>query len=223
MAEYCLDEFVFSTNAPLEEKKMSEAPRYEAITTPAGLAIFPWITKADTKHVPTGVFKVDVSIPEELATDTINKLERIRDEFIATLSEAKQGALTPRPVYLTEYTRPEYPEDATDEEKEDIRLTFEGQPTGNILLRWKMKARVMPREGEMFDQAPVVVDAATGEAITAPVYDGSIIRVKGQVVPYTNAKDAVVGVTLRMKSVQVIELVSGSGEGSSFWTDFEAE
>jgi len=160
------------------------------------------------------------AVPEELATETIDKLTRIRDEFIATLSAAKQAALTPRPVYLIELTRPEYPEDATDEQKEDIRLTFKGEPTGNVLLRFKLKARVLPKEGEPFDQAPVVVDAETGEKITQPVYDGSIIRVKGQVVPYTNAKDAVVGVTLRMKAVQVIDLKTGTGGGAAFWTDF---
>jgi len=202
---------------------MSEAPRYEAVTTPAGVAIYPWITKADTEHVPTGVFKVDLSIPEELAADTIAKLETVRDEFIATLPQAKQEALTPRPVYLVEYTRPDYPEDSTAEQRKALRDAHEGVPTGNVLLRFKLKAKVTPKDGEAFDQAPVVVDATTGEKITKPVYDGSVVRIKGQVVPYTSAASGIVGVTLRMKAVQVIELVTGSGGEAGFWTDFEAE
>jgi len=202
---------------------MSEAPRYEAVTTPAGVAVFPWITKADTEHVPTGMFKVDLSMPEEMAQDLIAKLERVRDEFIATLTSAQQKALTPRPVYLVEYTRPEYPEDATKEDKAAIRAEWEGEPTGNVLFRWKLKAKVTPRDSDPFDQAPIVVDAGTGEKITQPLYDGSIIKIKGQVVPYTAAASGMVGVTLRMRAVQVIELVTGDGDGAGFWTDFEPE
>ncbi len=54
-----------------------------------------------------------------------------------------------------------------------------------------------------------------------PVYGGSIIRVRGQIVPYTSAAAGICGITLRMKAVQVIDLVTGSGEGSAFWTDFD--
>ena len=202
---------------------MSDQPRYEAITTPAGVAVYPWITKADTVHVPTGVFKVDLSLPEELSQDLLVKLERIRDEFIATLPAAKQKALAPRPVFLLEETRAEWGEDATDEEKAAAKKAHVPELTGNLLFRFKLKALVTPKDGDAFHQAPIVVDAATGEKITEPVYDGSIIRVKAQVVPYTNAASGIVGVTLRMKAVQVVELVSGSGEGSSFWTNFDAE
>lgn len=204
---------------------MSDAPRYEAVTTPVGVAVYPWITKPDVEYVPTGQYKVDLSLPEELAQDVIVKMERVRDEFIATLPVAKQQALTARPVYLLEYTRYEFPEDATDEQKAAIRDAHVPEPTGNVILRFKMKAKVQPKDGEAFDQAPVVVDAATGERIEKPVYDGSLIRVKGQIVPYTNAASGMVGVTLRMKAVQVVALVtgSGSGDGAGFWTDFDAE
>lgn len=204
---------------------MSDKPRYESVITPAGVAVWPWLTKADTAHNPTGVYKVDLSLPPELAQDVIAKLEKVRDDFIATLPVAKQQALTPRPVYLDEYTRPEYPEGATEDQRAKIKNEFIPEKTGNILLRWKLKAIVMPKDKEPFEQAPVIVDAATGERITVPVYDGSIIKIKGQVVPYTNAMSAVVGITLRMRSVQVLELVTGSGtgDGAGFWTDFENE
>ena len=197
---------------------MSDKPRYEAFTSPVGEAVFPWITKADTTYVQTGVFKTDLSVPFEQAQDFIAKLEKARADFIATLPTAKQGALTPRPVYTDEYTRPEYPEDATDDEKKAIRDAWVGEPTGNVLFRFKLKAHVDTDDGG-FDQTPVVVDASTGERVTDAVFGGSIIRVRGQIVPYTNNAAATVGVTLRMKAVQVIEIVSGGGDGS-FWTDF---
>jgi len=85
-----------------------------------------------------------------------------------------------------------------------------------------MKAKVTTQDGTTFEQSPVIVSAETGERIEQPVYGGSIIRVRGQVVPYTNAAAGIAGVTLRMKAVQVIELVSGGG-GDSYWTDFEED
>jgi hypothetical protein len=202
---------------------MTDKPRYEAFTTPAGEAVFPWITKADTQHDPNGVYHVDLSVPAEEAQDFIAKLERVRDEFVATLPTAKQNALAKRPVYMDEMTRPEYPEGASKEQKAAIRDAWEGEPTGNVLFRIKMKAKVTTAEGTTFEQEPVVVSADTGERVESPVYGGSVIRVRGQIVPYTNAAAGIVGVTLRMKAVQVIDLVTGSGDAGGFWTDFEDE
>jgi len=200
---------------------MSDKPRYEAFTSPVGEAVFPWITKADTTYTPEGVFKTDLSVPFEQAQEFIAKLEKARSDFIASLPVGKQTALAPRPVYTDEYTRPEYPEEAKDEEKKAIREAWVGEPTGNVLFRFKLKAHVNTDDGG-FDQAPVVVDAATGEKIGEAVFGGSIVRVRGQIVPYTNNAAATVGVTLRMKAVQVIEIVTGGGDGS-FWTNFDGE
>jgi hypothetical protein len=195
-------------------------PRYEAFVSPVGEAVFPWITRADVEHVSTGVYKTDLSVGFEEAQDFIAKLEKTRDDFIATLPMAKQQALAPRPVYFEEYTRPEYPEDATDEEKKAIRDAHVGEPTGNVLFRFKLKAHVDTDDGG-FDQRPVVIHADTGAKVETPVFGGSLIRVKGQIVPYTNQAAGTVGVTLRMKAVQAIEIVSG-GDGS-FWTNFDGE
>jgi len=200
---------------------MSDKPRYEAFTSPVGEAVFPWITKADTTYNASGVFKTDLSVPFEAAQDFIAKLEKARADFIATLPVGKQQALNPRPVYTDEYTRPEYPEDATDDEKKAIRDAWVGEPTGNVLFRFKLKAHVDTDDGG-FDQTPVVVNAASGEKIAEAVFGGSVIRVRGQIVPYTNNAAGTVGVTLRMKAVQVIEIVTGGGDGS-FWTNFDGE
>lgn len=196
----------------------NKKPRYEAFTSPVGEAVFPWITKADTEFDASGVFRTDLSVPFDAAQDFIAKLEKVRTDFIQTLPIGKQSALIARPVYREELSRPVYPEDATDEQKKAIRDSWVGEPTGNVLFRFKLKAHVDTEDGG-FDQAPVVVMAASGERVESPVYDGSMIRIRGQIVPYTNAAAGMVGITLRMKAVQVIELVSSSGDGG-FWTDF---
>ena len=185
----------------------------EAFTSPVGEAVFPWLTKADTEHDASGVFHTDLSVPFEAADAFIAKLEKVRNEFKATLTVAQQGALNDKPVYKDELTRP--PKDASDE----VKAAFVPEKTGNVLFRMKLKNNVTTGAGETFTQTPILVSADTGEKITDPVYGGSIIRVRGQIVPYTNAASGIVGVTLRMKAVQVIELVTGGSGGSSFWTD----
>lgn len=192
-------------------------PTYQAFLSPAGEAVFPWITRADTEHDAAGVFHTDLSVPFEEAQDFIATLEKARDSFIQTLPVNKQKTLAPKPVYFDELTRPEYPEDATKEEKKAIRDAWDGEPTGNVVFRFKLKNNVTTKDGTTFTQSPVVVDDATGEDIEGAVFTGSILRIKGQVAPYTSAASGIVGVTLRMKAVFVIEQVGGGSGGSDFW------
>lgn len=199
-----------------------KTPKYEAFVTPPGVAIFPWLTAPDTEHDSSGKYHTMLSIPFEEAQDIIAQLTKVRDDFIQTLPINKQKSLTPKPVYKDEYTRPEYPEGATKEEKKAIRDAWEGELTGNILLSVSMRAQFKTKDNEIVNQKPVVVYADTGAAVEGSVFGGSIIRLKGQIVPYTNAAAGAVGVSLRLKSVQVIEQVSGSGSGS-FWTDFDSD
>lgn len=195
---------------------MAEKQKLTVFCTPPGYAVFPWITKADTEHDAAGIFHTDLAIPFEEAQELVATLEKARDDFIATLPVAKQKALVARPVYTEELTRPDYPEDATKEEKQAIRDAWEGEPTGNLLFRFKLKNNVTTQAGATFTQEPAVLDHETCEKIEGPVYSGSLIRIKGQVVPYTNSAVGIVGVTLRMRSVFVLEQVGGSGDGS-FW------
>jgi hypothetical protein len=201
---------------------MSEGPKYSAFVTPAGEAVFPWLTKADTEHDKNGVYHVDLSVPFEEAQPLVAKLEKTLNDFIATLPLGKQKAFVKRPVYMEELTRPDYPEGANAAERKAIRDNWVGEPTGNLLFRCKLKAQFTGSEGETITQAPVVVMADTGEKIDVPVYSGSIVRVKGQIVPYTNTATGQAGISLRMKAVQVLELVSGGG-GDGFWTDFDKD
>ena len=73
----------------------------EAFTSPTGEAVYPWLTKPDTEHNPTGVYHTDLSVPLDEAQSFILKLERVRDEFVATLPLAQQQALGPVDVGLS--------------------------------------------------------------------------------------------------------------------------
>ena len=182
---------------------MSDKPNFEVFTTPVGELVYPWVTRADTRYDPDGVFQTKLLLPFENAQELIARLEGVRADFVGTLDVAKQKSYSLTPVF----------EDELDEE---------GETTGNVLFKFKLKALVTPREGDPFTQAPVVINADDGSAVAEPVYGGTMARIKGQIVPYTNAASKVAGVTLRFRCVQVHELVTGTGTGGgAFWSDFD--
>jgi len=183
---------------------MSDKPNFEVFTTPVGELVYPWLTRADTRYDPDGVFQTKLLLPFDFAPtqELIARLEGVRDSFIQTLDTDKQASYIPANVF----------ENERDEE---------GAFTGNVLFRFKLKNHVTPKEGDTFTQTPVLVFAEDGAAVSAPIYGGTMARLKGQVVPYTNAASKAVGVTLRLRSVQVHELVSGGGDGGAFWSDFD--
>jgi len=179
-----------------------DQPNYEVFVSPVGELVYPWVSKPDVRFDPEGVYQTKLLLPFEGAQELIAKLEGVLHSFIQTLDVAKQKTYKPVPVYEEE-------------------LNEAGEPTGNVLFKMKLKAVVTPKNGESFTQAPIIKDAITDEVITDPVYGGTMARIKGQIVPYTNAMNKTAGVTLRLRAVQVHELVSGSGSGGgSFWGDF---
>jgi hypothetical protein len=177
-------------------------PNFEVFTTPVGELVYPWLTRADTRYDPDGVFQTKLLLPFEGAQELIAKLEGTLGDFIDTLDPNKRDRLVPAAVF-----EPEYDDDGND--------------TGNVLFRFKLKNNVTPANGDAFTQAPVLVMADDGSRVEAPIYGGTMARIKGQIVPYTNAASSSVGVTLRLRSVQVHELVSGTGDGGAFWSDFD--
>jgi len=200
---------------------MANTPKFEVFVTPIGAAVFPYLITPDTRHVSEGIFKTDVSVPKDIGDDFIERLEGTLNRFFKDeLSTTQQATLAHRPVYTMELTYPIFDEGATDEEKAAIKLAFVPEETGNVLFRTKMNAKFTSRKGEVVEQIPVVVMADTGERITENVWGGSIVRVKGQIIPYVNAAGQYAGISLRMKAVQVIELVSGGGN-TAFWSDFD--
>lgn len=203
---------------------MATRPRFEAFVSPVGTAVFPYLITPDTRFNADGVYTVDLSMPKELASEFTARLEKSLNAYFSTeLNTTQQSTLAKKPVWKQEYTRPEYPEDCDEDTKAAIKNAHVPEETGNVLFRMKMNAKFTKRNGDIIEQQPIVVDAATGERVTENVWSGSVVRVKGQIIPYINNAAQIAGLSLRLKSVQVIDLVTGSGDGAGYWTDFETE
>jgi hypothetical protein len=161
-------------------------PRY---VTPAGTAKYPFLTKPDTKFNPDGEYKLKLEIPGDKAQDLVTFLD---EQFALAQEKAKK-------------------ENAGKKIKPGNEPYEIDQDSGKVTVNFKLKAKVTPKNGEPFEQKPAIFDSK-GKPITgdAKVGGGSKVKVAYEVLPYYTAI-AGAGVSLRMKAVQVIELVEYSG------------
>ncbi|CAB4150153.1 single-stranded DNA-binding protein [uncultured Caudovirales phage] len=162
-------------------------------TTPAGIAQYPYLTKPDTKFNPDGEYKISVEIPGATAQDIVTFLD---EQFAVSVAKAKK-------------------ENPGKKIKEGDVPYSVNDDTGAVTVRFKLKAKVTPKMGDPFEQRPALFDAK-GKPIGADIKigGGSKVKVAYELVPYYTAI-AGAGISLRLKAVQVINLVEFSGGASS--------
>jgi hypothetical protein len=174
--------------------------RLPKFLTPLATAVYPHLTRPDTKFDPDGVYKCDVKLPREEAQDLIDALESIRDKFWDELV-AKDKKIARQYSKESVYT---------DEVDDD------GNETGLVIFKTKMKAKVTSKAGKVYTSEPRLFDAGNQRITPESVYGGSRVRVAGEVKPYKMDSTKKVGVSLRLKDVQIVELVEGTGGASPF-------
>ena len=182
---------------------MANKPSYTRINTPVGTAVFPHLHEPDTKFDAEGVYRTKFALPADEAADLIEKLEGIRDAYVA-----EQDAKTRKTHSIAEVCETE--------------LDDEGDETGRVIFTFKMRARITRKSDQkVFEQAPAIFDSANNRLAEPPaIWGGSKLRINAEVVPYTMASSKTLGVSLRLKAVQIVELVSGGG-GASPFDEFE--
>jgi hypothetical protein len=188
---------------------MATKPKKHIFTTPKGIAVFPWLSKPDTKFNPDGEYKVNLRLSEESAADLRAKLESILDDYWNEFIE------TIKPPLRKQWKKV----DVLDEVLDD-----EGDYTGDVLMKFKLRAVVRPKGKDSFSQRPIGYDAGSPPkelAKDVSVFGGSVIKVNFQAVPYDLASSKTVGLSFRLLKFQVIELSSGSGGAAP--SEFSAE
>ena len=95
-----------------------------------------------------------------------------------------------------------------------------GKETGNVVIKFKCKAKVTTKSGESFDNKPAIFDAKGNPLTNVNIWGGTQMKVSAELIPYyTNMVGA--GVSLRLRAVQILKLVEGGTDSSGF--GFEKE
>lgn len=178
---------------------MKTKTRPVRIITPDGYARWPRLSTPDTQFDPEGVYRVELALDPEPAAKVMAQLEPLLKESV---EKAKRE--NPKLSRIIVGVNP-----WTDEVDDN------GEPTGRIVLRFKMKARIKTRTGEVIERRPIITDARL-RPVTAVVGAGSLIAVSADVSPYFNASTKRAGLSLRLVGVQVLKLVEAGSRDTGF-------
>ncbi len=176
-------------------------PKHPQVTTPVGVARYPFLLRPHTRFDPDGEYRVTLILPQAEAQVLIATIdEALKESMEKAIAEnpAKADKITPaNPPYST----------VTNEAGED---------TGLVQFNFKSKAKIRPRNGAPPFRIKLAIFDAKGQAVSDDLRIGTGTRMKicAEVVPYfTDLVGA--GVKLRLKAVQIVDLVEYTGPTAS--------
>lgn len=180
--------------------------------SPLGVAVYPHITKPDTKFNDDGLFKVSLRLEGKDAETMKARLDAAAEAAFKDFMENGDGAdLKPGEQKKFSVYKP-YVEEEDDE----------GNPTGSILVQFKQNAVIKLRDGTVKHVQIGIYDADNKPAPNVDIWGGSVIRVKFAMRDIVMKSLKQVGVRLDFSLVQVKKLATG-GQGDSGFDAIEDE
>ncbi len=175
------------------------------LISPAGSSLWAMVLRPDTKFNPEGVFSIQVVIPQEHCGQMLQAIEQETQAKFQEIAEELKARGKHADVKKIKLADKCYTE-VFDET---------GEPTGELKFKFKLNASGKNKAGEVFHQKPVIVDAK-GRPCDVEIWNGSTVKVSFEIIPFYTTLIGV-GVSLRLKAVQVIKLVSGEKDtGDAF-------
>ena len=167
--------------------------KQENIVTPKGVLVYPHLNKADTKFDKDGVWRASLRLPKKEAE---NLMKDLTDKITAnaTAETQKRG-----------------------KQVKAANNPFSDDGEGNILFNFKMKASGTRNTGERWNQKPILYDSKGNifDPKDKIIWGGTEAKVAFQPVPYFVGSIGA-GVSLRLKAVQILNLVTGGADATSF-------
>ena len=197
------------------------------ITTAAGIAQYPYIDKPDGKFPvenPKDVYKVNMILEDDEKTrGQIDLMEEERDaKHAQVLKDLKAKLKEATPAGKKKVQKKIDALEVAD--VYEVHYDDAGEESGKVILKFKMNAEVMNAKKEVFVQKPNVFDCSKPPVSLegVAIWNGSTLKVAGEIVPYFMESTNQVGVSLRLKAVQVIQLVGpGQADAASYGFDGE--
>lgn len=184
------------------------------LTTPKGRAVYPWLNKADDKF-GAPKYKVDLVVDAGEASELTAKLEDLLEDFYQDVIE-REGAGKYDEIYKDEL--PFFEED------------------GNVTFRSTVNKNGKNKKGDTWENKVSFYDASAkfiDEDKRPRVGGGSLIRVSFEpnlwTMPDTEGRGKAkkttlkVGISMRLKGVQIFEVQQGGGAQSAAEMGFGAE
>ncbi len=174
--------------------------RYEQYTTDEFLAVYPSLDQGK----PNEAFNQNCYEVSRRLDPTSEEYKDIVDflhSYDADMFEEITGKPMPAPENLKLPIK-----DETEKGADDTRI-----PTGKVLLRFKCPDTITKRKtGEKIPNHVPIFDTAGNRMLKPGIWGGSKIKVAYQITPYSTGFGA--GLSLRLRQVQVIDLVTNSDE-----------
>ena len=174
------------------------------LTTPKGTAIYPYLNEPNRKFDQIGVYSVNLRMNGEDAAEFISTITKVRDEYHnEQTKEMKKKTLKKADLPVKEV------------------VDDQGEETGEVDLKIKLKAGY-EYDGKTITQRPTLIDAKQQPmANDILIGSGTTLRCGVEVAPWY-VPTMGIGVSLRLRVAQIIDLVEFGGGGAAAY-DFNNE
>lgn len=173
----------------------------KSVVTPPGSAMWVKVVEPDYKFNPKGVYEAQIVCdPKDSAVKKfVDMMQRMSDQALA---EAREALKPPKnkSVVARDVVSPEYDKD--------------GNETGNIIIKAKSYAVDFdgnPQKVDIYD-----VKGRREENWDTLIGNGSTIKMQVWISPYHMANGNTVGLSAKLKKLQVIKLEQYSGADDGF-------
>ena len=178
----------------------------QKVTSPEGVAMYPSLDKPDTKFDAAGKYNVKLRIPKGECEEFMSQIKAAFDANYVEACEQNGNDVKKASLPFKEHEE-------------------EGKKTGDIVFNFAMKARGTSKDGTPWEQRPKIFGPA-GELIPPAqipkIGGGSRLKVSHHVDGWYTAI-AGAGVSLRLRAVQVLELIEYGGGGTAEDFGFESK
>lgn len=177
-------------------------------TTPKGIAVWPKVTKPDTKYKPEGEYSVNLVLDGEDALS----LKGLIDTAIADNVAEEQKKVKGKKIKVYD---PPY----------SVVLDDDNNETSQIRFKFTQKAIIKKKDGTLVNMSVTIFDAKAQvikDVHKLNIGSGSTIKVCFQLNPWNSATLGA-GVSLRLKAVKLLKVVEGGASAAAYGFEGEEE